>query len=333
MPRHEEYIESETVILTEIKTDDPRVASLMVQRSEKSNEPIVHARVSDMDGISTDWVVGEKYELQNIELKSRTGNDPGQYFSSCKKTSVKRLTYDSFDFLVVGDTHFGYVNREETHTRHVGRNGIDSRYRHTYEFEALNSIINLAKKWDIDAIFHTGDVFDHNITSHQYSAVERVFQYLGELDVNVFFVLGNHDKHAHDEISAINALPHVYRIDKKCNWGTTCGFNIIGQSYDDLVSLSDFEWSEFEHKYGGPNILLAHPEHTPSLEKSGFNRFTEVMNEKWIVFLGHRHEEESCKWGELQVIYTGFPAKLDHGGRILRVRGGRKVCSVSSYEI
>lgn len=51
------------------------------------------------------------------------------------------------------------------------------------------------------------------------------------------------------------------------------------------------------------------------------------------MFLGHHHEEESFTWKRLQVFYTGFPAKIDHGGRVLRTRGARRVCNVSSHEL
>lgn len=263
MPEHEEWINNETVVLTEIKVNEPKKASLTVRRPEVLNEPTVHARLYDRDGISTDWVVGEKYEFQNIELKSRTGDDPGLFFSGHKETSADRLTYDAFDFLIVGDTHFGYQNRNRTNSHWPRRGGSDSRYCDGYEFEALKSIVNLAERWGVDAILHTGDVFDDKITNQQYRTIESAFHYLGELDTDIFFVAGNHDMNAKDEVSSITTMPHVSRIDKKSNWGTMGGFNVIGQAYNDLVSLTDFDWAGFESEYGGPNILLAHPKETP----------------------------------------------------------------------
>jgi len=333
MPEHEEWINNETVVLTEIRDDKPRKASLTVRRPDVLNEPTVHATLYDRDGITTDWVVGEKYEFQNIELKSRTGDDPGLFFSGHKETSVNRLTYDAFDFLVVGDTHFGYQNRNRTNPQWRSRGGPDSRYRDGYEFDALESIVDLAERWGVDAILHTGDMFDHEVTSQQYSTIEHAFQNLGELDINIFFVAGNHDMNVRGEISSITTMPHVSRIDKKSNWGTICGFNVIGQAYNNFVSFTDFDWAEFESQYGGPNMLLAHPKENPPLSRYGFKPVLDEINEDWIMFLGHHHEEESFNWGRLQVIYTGFPAKLNDGGRVLRARGARGEYNVSSHKL
>lgn len=314
----EKRIEREVVILTQVDRNSPRKASLMIERPSGQVRRI---SLYDQEGIDVEWVVGEKYELNNVKLMSRS--DGGKYLTSSGEASVNRLTYDSFSLLVLGDTHFGYRNRV---------NNVDTRYTSGYEFDVLESLVKLSKEWNIDGVMHTGDVFDDSIAQKGYNHVENVLRKLDKLGVHVRFVTGNHDQRVKNKISSISSLSNVRRIGNSANWGKLGGFNIIGMKSNDFNDTTDFNWSEFESRYDGPNIVLAHPTNVEQ-NISEFKLMYENIEKKWILFFGHHHKREKIHGDKLKIIFTGFPAKSDGSGNVWRVCGGRGYCRITRHSL
>lgn len=324
MVEHKKHVEKETVVLADIDNDEHKKASLMVQRP---NGNIVRASLYDRNGIDTNWIIGAEYELRNIELNLRT--DGGRFLTSDGGFSVKKTGECSdfdFDFLILGDTHFGYRNRSRN---------MDTRYTNGYELNVLDRIIQFSDSWGVDAVLHTGDLFDHKINARDYKKVESSFRRLGEMDVDILFVTGNHDQEVINKIRSINELSNVKRLDDKSNWGTVSGNNVMGRGSNDFYSLSDFDWQKFEEEYGGPNIFLAHPEGLDP-DSSTFSELPEKIDKRWTMFFGHHHEEKEV-WGSnlsnLRAIYTGFPAKLDDGGSVWRLQGGNGFHRITSHSL
>jgi predicted phosphodiesterase len=314
----EEHIENEIVIITRIDIDDPKAASLRVRRSTGSTHRL---RISDNEPLDIGWVVGEKYELNHIELRSRS--DGGYFLIGTDETSVRRVSDEAFDFLVVGDTHFGYKNRTSN---------VDSRYINGYEFDVLDLLVELSDKWNIDGILHTGDLFDHKIGEYGYNNVEKKFAQLGDMGVELLFVTGNHDGKIKSRISSVTSLANIKRIDQSANWGSIGGFNFLGLNSSSFNNLSDFDWTKFEQKYEGPNVLIAHPQNV-NMEPSTFDRLIDNIDEEWFIFLGHHHEEEEINKRNLRVIFTGFPSKLDDTGSVWRLRGGNGHCRIVRHRL
>jgi predicted phosphodiesterase len=160
----------------------------------------------------------------------------------------------------------------------------------------------------------------------------NLFRQLEDLDISVRFVRGNHDQRVKDRISSIHSLVNVDRLDQSTNWGSLGGFNIIGQGSDNFNEVSDFNWSGFESKYGGPNILIAHPKNIER-DESVFEKLLKRIEKRWIVFFGHQHEEGRFDTERLRAIFTGFPAKTDDTGSVWRVRGGNEYCRVTRHSL
>lgn len=312
----EEHIEEEVAILTRVDRNQPKQASLMMRRP---NGNVRRVRISDQEVIDTNWVVGEKYRLNHIELRRRS--DGGRFLFSSEETSVSRISHDAFDFLVLGDTHFGYRNRTT---------GVDTRYINGYEFDVLDILIELSEDWNVDGILHTGDLFDHEIGQRGFNKVKNAFSQLEDLNVKILFVMGNHDVEVENRVESIASLPNVVQIDKRNNWGNLGGVNVVGIDSNKFNSISDFEWSNFEREYGGPNIFLAHPQEV-SQDKSTFEELSKTVEDEWCLFLGHSHEEEEFNFNQLSVFFTGFPAKLDDTGSVWRLRGGNGQYNIEHY--
>ncbi|WP_256403876.1 metallophosphoesterase family protein [Halorubrum salinum] len=314
----EKYIENEVVILTRIDVNEPKVASLRVRRSNGTTHQF---RLSDNEPLNICWAVGEEYELKDVELRSRS--DGGHFLAETDNTSVRRVSNDAFDFLVVGDTHFGYRNRTTN---------VDSRYINGYEFNVLDLLVELSDKWNIDGILHTGDLFDHRVDKYGYNNVKEKFDQLGDMDVEVLFVTGNHDNKVESRISSISSLPNINRLDQTANWGSMGGFNILGLNSSSFNNISDFDWTKFEQKYKGPNVLIAHPK-SIDMELSTFDQLIKDTNEEWFIFLGHHHEEGEIDEKNLKIIFTGFPSKLDDTGSVWRMRGGNGHCRIVRHRL
>jgi len=314
----EKHIQKEIMLLADITRDRVKEASLILQRS---NDKRYRLHIYDKNGIDTDWVIGEQYEVKNVEIRSRS--DGGRFLSDTKKTLLNRLTYDSFDFIVLGDTHFGYRNR---------KNHVDTRYINGYEFDVLNAIVEEAQRKEVDAILHTGDLLDEVINSYGYNKVKKKLNHLKKLNIYFSFVLGNHDEKIKDDLSELTKIKNVRRIDDENNWGSVSGFNIIGKNHNTLSELEDFDWIGFEEKHGGPNMLIAHPTDVPQ-ERSVFEDLSEKLNKRWVMFLGHKHEKEEFCLPNMRIIFTGFPAKLDDQGSVWRVQGGNKKYKISRSRV
>ena len=82
--------------------------------------------------------------------------------------------------LHVSDTHFG---RPLTDKEHIGEGNQLARFL---------DVVNLAVTDRVDAVLHTGDVFDDAVSDATVETVEEHVELLADAGIPIYYVRGNH---------------------------------------------------------------------------------------------------------------------------------------------
>lgn len=89
-------------------------------------------------------------------------------------------------FLALSDTHFGFE---------IGKTAEARKFTYEQTFQRTEELIEIAKKENVDAILHAGDVF--NRSTPRKKVVKRAYDLIEEIlrsDLDFFVVPGNHER-------------------------------------------------------------------------------------------------------------------------------------------
>lgn len=311
-------IDEETVVVSDIINSKRFSVNLRVERS---NQAILPFSVYFKHNIDTDWSVGHRYRIENVKLRS-TGRN--QYLVSTVETTVQDITKSSntIDLILVGDTHIGYHHKSSP----------DTRYNQGDEFRTLKSIVDNAIELEIDAVVHTGDLFDHRATLEDYRHAKKEIYRLYENGIALSFVKGNHDEKVSKFTSDICSLPSVDCLGESGNWKSFSGFTIIGYNYDGFQGVNGLKWGSIEEDFSEPIIFIGHPTSIDQKEELITN-LVKSLESQWMFFFGHKHREKVYEIGSSSVVFTGFPIGLQGVAPIWRLRGGNGYCSISMCDL
>jgi exonuclease SbcD len=143
-------------------------------------------RVSDLRVWSkhhgqAEWRVGSMYEL--VEVKRNPVDANKARYETAANTQVSRVgrpQVPEMSLLHVSDTHLG---RPQTDKEHMGN---------ANQLERFLDTVNLAVKSQVDAIIHTGDIFDDDVDEATVQIVEEHVELLADADIPIYYVRGNH---------------------------------------------------------------------------------------------------------------------------------------------
>lgn len=91
----------------------------------------------------------------------------------------------------ISDTHLGYRNRAKP-----GGRGRITWVDRADSLDAFQRILQLAIEEDIDAVVHTGDLFDHDVDQETLDTVMSSLESLTRAEIPFYFILGDHDRGA-----------------------------------------------------------------------------------------------------------------------------------------
>lgn len=206
----------------------------------------------------------------------------------------------------ISDTHLGYRNRKKPggggNTKWVDR--VDS-------IRAFQAVLQQAVDENVDAVVHTGDLFDHDVNQDTLGKALSAIEALAEHGIPFYFILGDHDRLATggeipfpaDAVSALKSVTEsgaaIHLSTTPTNQGgspvtlfgvdaTDVGFAEIQEGYTlDGWSPSNLEFRKAE--MSGPNILCLH-EPLRTLEISRIIEAAEQQgNPLDLILLGHEH--------------------------------------------
>jgi DNA repair exonuclease SbcCD nuclease subunit len=129
---------------------------------------------------------GEKARLRNFKVKSWPKQETQLHTVS--SSSVEPVERRKTRILHVSDSHLGYHLRPTSGGKiMLWHDEVDCRAR-------FRDVIVAAFENDVDAVVHTGDVFDHTVCNEDLDLLEYGVKMLDSEGIPFFYVLGNHDR-------------------------------------------------------------------------------------------------------------------------------------------
>jgi predicted phosphodiesterase len=206
----------------------------------------------------------------------------------------------------ISDTHLGYQNRVKT-----GGGGKTKWVSRADSVSSFQAVLQQAIKEEIDAIVHTGDLFDHDVDQDTLQTAVSSIEGLAEYGIKFYYILGDHDRLATGgdiplAANAVRALNELSRAGAARHCTTTgtqlgesavtlfgidaagIGFSGIYEGYT-LSGWSPDDLSLDAPQTSGPNILCLHE----SLEAPQIAEVIEAANHQDyaldLILLGHEH--------------------------------------------
>lgn len=128
-----------------------------------------------------EWRVGSMYELEGV--KRNPVEDNKARYETAANSQISRVGHPQspkLSILHVSDTHLG---RPLTNKEHMGN---------ANQLERFLDAVNLAVTSRVDAIIHTGDIFDDEIDESTVQIVEEHVELLADAGIPVYYVRGHH---------------------------------------------------------------------------------------------------------------------------------------------
>lgn len=253
----------------------------------------------------------------------------------------------------ISDTHLGYRNRTKP-----GGGGKTKWVDRADSLSAFQTVVQQAVQEDVDAVIHTGDLFDHDVDRHTLDVTISSIEALAENEIPFHFILGDHDRLATggeipDSVDAVRALKSLEESEAAIHCRMTgtrldeMSVALFGVDAADIgfaeiqggYTLSS--WSPQDLKLNTPqssemNILCLHE----PVEKLHISQIINAANRQSypldLILLGHEHRPPfDGKWqrtidgipvacaGPTIPISTHFDDYLPGYNRVLIGRNGK----------
>jgi len=148
---------------------------------EDADERVFDLRVWSKHHGQVEWQVGSMYEL--VEVKRNPVEANKARYETSANTQVSRVGHPQVpevSILYLSDTHLG---RPLTDKEHMGN---------ANQLERFLDAVNLAIKSRVDAVIHTGDIFDDDVDEATVQIVEEHVELLADAGIPIYYVRGNH---------------------------------------------------------------------------------------------------------------------------------------------
>lgn len=226
--------------------------------------------------------------------------------------------------LHISDTHLGYEHRSRTNS---GRYYLSQ--NSTNPEEEFRKAVKLAIEEDVDAIIHTGDIFDHNTDDMDMEQFLELCERIKAAKIPFYVILGNHDTDVEtlQDLKAANEEGLITICSKSEHTHPEGLFSIYGihradVGIDGKQSAETMGWDETDQSFEpssceGPTILCLHervsPPYMPVDDPDIYLEFlmSSVDIEFDLILVGHEH---SPPWvGEIRDIpihYASPPGRI-----------------------
>lgn len=216
-------------------------------------------RLVDYEGadISVDWTVNHRYRISQCGVNKGGGGYDFE-LSPSKKTTVEELgrMKQATQVLVIGDTHVGYRHRSATKKPKWAKN-VDNR-------KTFQQSLARARDFDVDAVLHAGDIFDHNTNDGDRSHVFQEIQRTYDAGIPFYFVRGNHDNRDGNRTLSKSHATHI--AGNAARIGPE-PLQVFGLDYGAGEFLTPFPYGKVK-SVNDPSILMIHDTPYPAVDES-----------------------------------------------------------------
>jgi len=148
---------------------------------EDADGQIADLRVWSKHLGQSEWRVGSTYELEAVKRNPPEANKARYETSANVRISRAGCpTVPDVSVLHVSDTHLG---RPLTDKEHMGEENQLARFL---------DVVNLALTHRVDAVLHTGDVFDDAVSDATVETIEEHVALLADAGIPIYYVRGHH---------------------------------------------------------------------------------------------------------------------------------------------
>jgi DNA repair exonuclease SbcCD nuclease subunit len=172
-------------------------------------------------------------------------------------TGTTNQSDDQTRFLVLGDTHVGYRHRSKSKKSKWADSADD-----LVEFRRA---LSLARDLQVDAVVHAGDVFDHQNTQKDRSAVTDEIDRTVDAGIPFFYIYGNHDDRRGRK--SLTSTSGTHLSDSTPTVGASSvsllGFDHTGRDFPTRMLDPPSELSQNQ------NILVIHESPHPVVDETG----------------------------------------------------------------
>jgi len=229
----------------------------------------------------------------------------------------------------ISDTHLGYRNRS-----HPDGHGDTTGIEEANSVQAFDKIIWDAIKENVDAVIHTGDLFDHHVDQGTLDIVTATIGDLWAHNIPFYFILGDHDrptvsKNSPLGVGTIQALEKLISSGKVVHANTkgnlisgtnvaVFGCDATGVGFEEIhngYSLTEWSLDDLQLEPVATarfNILCLHePANKIDINlEDVLIRAEKKGNHIDLVLLGHEHRPRfDSKWRKTlrntEVVYAG----------------------------
>lgn len=221
---------------------------------------------------------------------------------------------------------------------HLGKNQYGSKVRSSDYAEAFDTTVDIALSEDVDAVIHTGDMFDSR--TPDTGAVSRAFKTIGRLEeeeIPFLGIVGNHERKWENQwMDVLETLNNVHRLDQK-------PYKINGEvAVYGFDSIRDSRWEsmEFELEECEDDMIVCLCMHElfdeivpPAKADRSLSYVIEKLNMKPdIIPLGDYHAAVDQEVSDVPAFYAGATERTsattrDPTVRIIKTEDG----NVKSY--
>lgn len=298
-----------TVIVDEVRTNPKsrRDAELSVRDEDGAELTVI---IWETHQIDQSWEEGATYELTGARGKrysTRSGTSVEVH--STKVFSAQQLdATNTTRILVLGDTHVGYRHRSSSDKARWAKN-VNAR-------DVFIRCLDRARKLDVDAVIHAGDVFDHENIRGDRNAVGQAISRTVSAGIPFYYIFGNHDDDKGRELLKMTTGTHLSEAMSPAEDSSVdlLGVDHSGQEFPTTAPLGSVDLLT------GKNILVIHESPHPVLNDAGtllyqndgnradISRFVDTADfDLDLVITGHLHvaDRPRVRGYDVPVLVTG----------------------------
>jgi len=215
----------------------------------------------------------------------------------------------------MGDSHVGYHHRQSSKKVSWHQEGAC--------IERFCEAIEIGLEHEVDAVIHTGDIFDEEVSQSELGSVEDQLYYLKRQSIPFYYIYGNHENQSGRELLQAYSEEGVTKhLTTKRSMVGNPPVSLFGidHCYEGEFHVDRLDFSS--NVPGVKNILVLHHSIVPLSDDGAINlrklfkrakRYSGLEFD--FVISGHHHKNECDTLEGKKIGYVGSTARISNIGK------------------